>query len=417
MGSALRGMLACVVAVCLLPQICLGASPPKVDPETGKIRTLFIGDPYLKPGYPTTALLEDPKIQLTRIEAEIGYQNPAWGRTEMQRWLRLYLPRAESDLLDNYDALIVTAIRSDDLKSEFQVWTKRAVEEHAFGLLMSDDPTSFGGAVTVWTTGPPWDDTPVGSVLPVYQIGHDEWRDHNFRILPVVPNPITDGIDFKRMPLIWSHNRPKPKDGATVVAVTTDETVASDPKNDPVLIYWDVGQGRTLAFIWDWGGNGVVGFYHWEYWKDFIARLAYFVARATIPADVAITHTLRSQISEYALNRGMLLSLIDFADTFGANTNALNQELGKTEELRKRVDELWIDEQFDDCLPAMQDALSSLTKVMDDAVEAKDRALLWVYIIEWLTVAGTSIIVGVLVWALMIRRSLYREVRTTRFES
>ena len=408
-------LLVAVLTVC--PQLGLSASTPKVDPETGRIRTLFIGDPYVAPGYPTMALLEDPKIQLTRIEAEIGYTNPSLGYKNMQRFLRLYLPRSEANLLENYDVLIITAIRSNDLKDEFQVWTKKAVEEEGFGFLMSDDPTSFGGAVTVWTTGPPWDDTPVGSVLPVYQIGHDEWRDHNFRILPTIPNPITDGIDFTRMPRIWSHNRPQPKDGATVLAVTTDETVPSDPKNDPVLIYWDIGEGRTLAFVWDWGGNGVVGFYHWDYWKDFIARLAYFVARATIPADVAITHTLRSQISEYALEKDTLLSLIDFADTFGANTHTLNQELAKTEDLRKRVDELWIDEQFGDCLPAMEEALSSLARVMGDAVKAKDRALLWVYIIEWLTVAGTSIIVGVVVWALMIRRRLYREVRTTRFES
>ncbi len=410
-------MLACAVVLCLLTQLCLAASPPKVDPQTGRIRTLFIGDPYLKPGYPTMAFIEDPKIHLTRIEAEIGYQNPAWGRAEMQRWLRLYLPRSESSLLDNYDVLIITAIRSDDLKHEFQAWAKKAVEEHGFGLLMSDDPTSFGGAVTVWTTGPPWDDTPVGSVLPVYQIGHDEWRDHNFRILPYVMNPITDGIDFRKMPLIWSHNRPQPKDGAAVLAVTTDETVASDPKNDPVLVCWNIGQGRTLAFIWDWGGNGVVGFYHWEYWKDFISRLAYFVARAAIPPDVSITHTLRLQISQYALEKGMLLSLIDFADTFGANTHVLNQELVKTEDLRRRVDELWIGEEFDECLPAMQEALSSLAGVMGDAIRAKDRALLWVHVVEWLTVAGTSTIVGVVLWSLMIRRRLYREVRTTRFES
>jgi len=416
-GVDLRWHILLVAVLTVCPQLGLSASTPKVDPETGRIRTLFIGDPYVAPGYPTMALLEDPKIQLTRIEAEIGYTNPSLGYKNMQRFLRLYLPRSEANLLENYDVLIITAIRSNDLKDEFQVWTKKAVEEEGFGFLMSDDPTSFGGAVTVWTTGPPWDDTPVGSVLPVYQIGHDEWRDHNFRILPTIPNPITDGIDFTRMPRIWSHNRPQPKDGATVLAVTTDETVPSDPKNDPVLIYWDIGEGRTLAFVWDWGGNGVVGFYHWEYWKDFIARLVYYPARAAIPTDVAITHALRQQISQYAIEKGILLSLIDFADTFGANTLALNKELVGTGSLRDRVDQLWIGEEFEACLPAMQEAMASLTKVMDDAVKAKDRALLWVYIIEWLTVAGTSIIVGVAVWALMIRRKLYREVRTTRFES
>jgi len=411
-----RALLLVVSLLVMLP-VCLSASPPKVDPQTGRIRTLFIGDPFLKPGYPTIALLEDPKIQLTRIEAEIGYKNPALGYENMERFLRLYLPRSERDLLDKYDMIIITAMRSNDLKREFQLWVKKAVEEKGFGFLMSDDPTSFGGAVTSWTTGPPWDDTPVGEILPVFQRDHSEWRDHNFRILPAKPNPITDGIDWKRMPLIWSHNRPTPKYGSTVLAVTTDETVKSDPKNMPVLIYWDYGKGRSLAFIWDWGGNGVVAFYRWEYWKDVIARLVYFPVRAEIPSDLALTHTLRLQIGEYGTRKRMVLSLIDFADTFGANTNTVNQRLSETDKLRAKVDRLWIDGEFDQCLPVMKEALSSLDEVTQEAVRAKDRALLWVFIIEWLTVAGTFIVVGVVMWTLMIRRKLYREVGATRFET
>ncbi len=190
----MRRVIVLLTILVLNLSICISAPPPKVDPQTGRIRTLFIGDPFLKPGYPTAAMVEDPKIDLMRIEAEIGYKNPSIGYENMQRFLRLYLPRSEAHLLENYDVIIITAIRSNDLKPEFQSWVKKAVEEQGFGLLMSDDPTSFGGALTVWTTGPPWDDTPVGHVLPVYQVGHDEWRDHNFRILPDKPNPITDGI-------------------------------------------------------------------------------------------------------------------------------------------------------------------------------------------------------------------------------
>ena len=410
----MRGIWILFVVLLVFPST-LYALPPKVDPETGRIRVLFIGDPFLAPGYPTAAMVEDPKIQLTRIEAEIGYKNPSLGYERMQRFLRLYLPRSEKDLLEHYDEVIVTAIRSCDLKTEFQDWVKRAVQEHGFGFLMSDDPTSFGGAVTVWTTGPPWDDTPIGSILPVYQTDHSEWRDHNFRIKPKIPNPITNGIPWKKMPRIWSHNRPSPKPGATVLAVTTDETVATDPKNMPVLIYWDTGKGRSLAFVWDWGGNGVVPFYRWEYWKDVIARIVYFPVRAKIPEDLSVTHTLRMKIGEYASEKGLVLSMIDFADKFGANTNPLDQHLAQAEAQREKVDELWIKEQYEKCLPAMDDAMKTLSQVMDEAVRAKDRALLWVYIVEWLTVSGTAILTGVVIWSLMVRRRLYREVETTRF--
>ncbi len=110
-------------------------------------------------------------------------------------------------------------------------------------------------------------------------------------------------------------------------------------------------------------------------------------------------------------------SMIEFADTFGANTHSLSLKLGETDRMRQEIDRLWIDEDFAACLPRMDEALASLEGVMEDAVKAKDRALLWIYVIEWCTVAGTSIIVGVILWALMIRRTLYREVLTTRFEA
>ena len=219
------------------------------------------------------------------------------------------------------------------------------------------------------------------------------------------------------MPRIWSHNRPNPKLGSTILGVTSDETDPNDPENDPVLISWDVGKGRTLAFIWDWGGNGVVSFYHWEYWKDAIARLIYYPVRATIPSDVSLTHKLRLQISLYSSEKGLLLSLMEFADTFGANTIELNQNLAETEILRKEADELWIQEDYAGSLVAIGDALASLAEDMEDAVKAKDRALLWVYIIEWLSVMGTSLLTGVILWSLMVRRRLYRDVGATRFES
>jgi hypothetical protein len=50
------------------------------------------------------------------------------------------------------------------------------------------------------------------------------------------------------------------------------------------------------------------------------------------------------------------------------------------------------------------------------AMKIKENALLWVYIIEWLSVTGTLVISGSILWMLMVRRSLYREIRGTRFD-
>ena len=46
-------------------------------------------------------------------------------------------------------------------------------------------------------------------------------------------------------------------------------------------------------------------------------------------------------------------------------------------------------------------------------IKLKERTLLWIYIIEWLVVTSTLVIMGTVVWSLMVRRRLYRQVSTT----
>ena len=62
----------------------------------------------------------------------------------------------------------------------------------------------------------------------------------------------------------------------------------------------------------------------------------------------------------------------------------------------------------------MDEAFLGLARVAEASVQAKDAVLFWVYIIEWATVSATSAVVGVVVWALMVRKRLYREVEMTR---
>jgi hypothetical protein len=48
------------------------------------------------------------------------------------------------------------------------------------------------------------------------------------------------------------------------------------------------------------------------------------------------------------------------------------------------------------------------------ALEARDAALFWIFVTEWLVVSGTGLICGFAIWTLMVRRRMYREVGITR---
>ena len=55
-----------------------------------------------------------------------------------------------------------------------------------------------------------------------------------------------------------------------------------------------------------------------------------------------------------------------------------------------------------------------MESLLDEALRLKDHVLVWIYLIEWLTVTGVFLVAGFTLWTLMIRRRLYREVAVTR---
>ncbi len=49
-----------------------------------------------------------------------------------------------------------------------------------------------------------------------------------------------------------------------------------------------------------------------------------------------------------------------------------------------------------------------------ESVRIRRRALMWIYLTEWLVVTGTAMFCGFVLWTLMVKRRLYREIETTK---
>lgn len=62
----------------------------------------------------------------------------------------------------------------------------------------------------------------------------------------------------------------------------------------------------------------------------------------------------------------------------------------------------------------MELVIQKLNLLAEEAMKLKDEALFWVYVVEWLAVASTSLICGAAIWAIMIKRKLYRKAGVTR---
>jgi hypothetical protein len=74
----------------------------------------------------------------------------------------------------------------------------------------------------------------------------------------------------------------------------------------------------------------------------------------------------------------------------------------------------YLDQEYPQASSLLEDVLDEMESLLDEALRLKDQALVWIYLIEWMTVTGVFLVAGFTLWTLMVRRRLYREVAVTR---
>jgi hypothetical protein len=201
------------------------------------------------------------------------------------------------------------------------------------------------------------------------------------------------------------------RQGATLLAVLQETTGGEVP----MMIAGEAGAGRTFAFMpdWTWGWGGM--FSEWEYYGDFTNNLMLFLAGQPIPQDIEILHQTRRELLRLDISRGLLVSMFDFVEKFGANPLPLEEMLDQVDDLKSRAEAAYIKQDFTEALGLIIEAIAEAEAAEEAAVRVKNSALFWIYVIEWLVVTATLMISGMAVWGLMVRRRYFREVRSTRF--
>jgi hypothetical protein len=106
--------------------------------------------------------------------------------------------------------------------------------------------------------------------------------------------------------------------------------------------------------------------------------------------------------------------MMEWAETFGADIAPLSRRLMDLERDMDGAIDDYIDQDYPPAITFLQSVSSKVTKMADDAIRLKDRALLWIYVIEWAVATATILISGMVIWTLMVRRRLYRDISGTR---
>jgi uncharacterized membrane protein len=392
-----------LIITLLLSSSVLGAQG--IDPR--RVSVLYTGDPY--PGVtPYLSMKEDAFTVVTPVQASfIHYAGIS--ANDIKKSMRVYMARTYQEYIDKYDVMILSDSYKGVFTSEQTFWFRDGVLDHGIGLLMVGGWESFGGS---------WTDSPVEEVLPV-SFPNDIWVS-GYIPIEVTPEGYEDefmsSLPYKPLPEYMrvgtDGNMVEQKSGSTLLAQWRVKAMLyEDP---PCYVTWEVERGRTFAMCHDWtpGGGWVMS--RWDYYRDFSINLMLYLSGRSLPSGHLEIHEYRKLIHELALSKSMLYSLLEFVESFGGNSGPIDDSIGELDLIVSDAQELYLDHEFSEALANAQDAMASMREIEALAVELKNEALFWVYLVEWLSVTGVSLLSGTVVWFIMIQRRLYREVQVTR---
>lgn len=404
------GILGCLVkARGLLLVVCviligLPATGGRTGPQTGRVRVLYVGQwPYGgRPQY----LLEDPLLQTSIVP----YHDFGAQLEQIRRYMNLRYPRTARYMTDHYDMVIYANIQLHAFTDRQIQMVADSVTGQELGYMMTGGHTSFGGTANSY---PSWAGTWIDRILPVDVVDGLYLKPYFFPL--IVSDPHNDLMAS----LPWSVIPPFPY-SLNAVAVRQSGHLLAEAKvaeKWPVLAYGDFGAGRSLAFMTPFETLDNPNMEEWGFFDDMCANVVYFASRLKLPDDPFMIRDLRRLFRSYHDQRLLLLSMIEFVDSFGVSTNKLEDRLEQAEAIRADSYSAYVAQEFVRSSELMRRALEEMKAGQSMAVQVKDAALFWVFVVEWIAVTGTLMVAGSLVWALMIRRRLYRMVRTTRLLS
>lgn len=397
-------------AVTVLAMLGLCQLPFAQGLEDGRIGVLFVGDTARAP--PFKMMVSDPLCSVGFVYASIrGWGLTSYDSAAVQRAIRMNMPRTYGDLMKRYDVIVLSEANLQALGTSYIEMLSRGAEEGGRGLLMSGGWESFGGAGY-----PAWGQTSIGRILPTEDVP-GTWVQEGRLVIDNKDNEFIRSLPWNPSDYFMNnfhHNVVTLRQGAELLA-HIDSTSLAAWKDHPAMVTWDLDSGAMVfAYTGDltelsWWGTP------WIYAYDFQSNLAIYIGRRPVPQDINLVHLVRTMMFQIAVRKSLLLTLLDFCETFGANTRKVVSGMDGVDAAIASAKAKYLELRFDEVLDIYRQAEKALVGLEADAMVLKDRALLWVYAIEWLAVTATALVSSFLLWSIMVRRRLYREVQLTRF--
>ena len=401
----MRGVVT-VALVILLASGMVAGKELKKDPETGIIRVLYIGMPFAASPY--QVFKWDPLLSTTPVNGNMY----GIAGSQVQRAMRLYMPRTRESMVANYDIIGLDDTTYTVFPPNTLFWMRDGCIEDALGLFMAGGFESFGGGAGF----PTWENTVVDDVIPVVSTGkygddgENEITEYEDEFIKTIP--WDDG--YAQHNVFGGYNVVELKQGAKQLSRVIPLKIGGGGP-DPGWVWWDIGKGRFFASAPGFrGGSAGKSFIRWKHYPDFVSNMVYFLAGLTPPSDINLLHTTRQRFRDVYDQRQVIAGTIDFISKFGAETTKVDRKLAEADTRLKDARSHFVNLELEESKEITDEVFGMLEEAYELALEAKDTALFWIFLTEWLVVSGTGLICGIVVWSLMVKRRLYREVKVTR---
>jgi hypothetical protein len=340
----------------------------------------------------------------------------SFSQDALMKMIRLYFPRTYNDM-KTYDLIMLVSPEYYLFTPKQDQWMYDAIREGAGGLNDASVFSIISGIAESWASSLTQQAFP-NDAPAVTAKGAGQALSNLFRIMinrdapePILTSFIPFGVEIS---CTGPSRKVIHRQGSSVLAWQLGNF--AEPKVD-YLVAWSYEEGRTITS----GDFLDTGWFQYptnpslnQYSPDIIMNMVLWLTKRNLIQDIEIFHRIKSSFRDYRTRIAILISLKDFIERFGANTGKVQREVDALEEIYDKATEAYLDQDLVEADKNMDDGFARFPRAEEIGREAKDTALLWVYAVEWLVTTSTLFISGTILWTLMVRRRMYRDVKATR---
>ncbi len=385
-----------VLVSCLALVSCSGGE----DTDLGKRRFLWVGEICNNNEIFLDMIPTDPRFEIAGAVpcnlVDVSYEDAI-------RFTRIYLPRKYSDLVSYTDGALFHDFQPKVLTTRYIEWFRSAVEE-GLGLCLVEFVIRVTPAGLEY-----WPETSLFEAFPADLINNPIAANKGRQFYKIVEHsPLVDFPGMENTIINWGqHGELLPKQGATTWAIWRG-------RKTPALVSRKYGEGMVLHYGHGWDTMPWEVKRSWRYLPDYIFNHLSFVTNLPFPEDLELTHEIRSMFATLEEQMRMAISVIEFIDKFGANPRPFEEMLSGMENPKQEAETAYMKGELTRAGDILRDVNNEVRQISNDMMKAKNRAMLWIFVIEWLAVTATGMICGFALWTIMVKKRLYKEVEYTR---